>query len=196
MDDVQSPDRIRDVGNSRNADRRAERQDREIEQKRAEASDFLISLERRIVSLRASGSVLEGDSASPPRFIDYARTRNLTSECMAFMLVIGRRIDALPETVAIPLRDVFRRHTVAMWSTLLDCSLTFMRAIAEEEHLPLGSREVFLREIKTLHDAHTTLSDPEFAGLVSEDTLSKQGQAEKILSEIIERAPRLLDLGG
>ena len=102
---------------------------------------------------------------------------------------------ALPEAVAIPLRDVFRRHTVAMWSTLLTCSLTFMRAIAAEEHLPLGSREVFLREIKTLHDAHATLSDPEFADLVSEETLSKRGQAEKILSEIIERAPRLLDLG-
>lgn len=196
MDVLNSKDRIRDVGYNRNADRRAERLDREAVAKRAEVAEFLVSLERRIRSLKDSGTVLDGDGTLPPRFIDYARTRNLTSECMAFMLVIGRRIDALPEAMAEPLRDVFRRHTVGMWSTLLDCSLTFMRAISEEEHLPLGSREVFLREIKTLHDAHVTLSEAEFADLVSEDTLSKQRQADKILSEIIERAPRLLDLGG
>jgi hypothetical protein len=139
--------------------------------------------------------VLQGDTEHPPRFIDYARTRNLTSECMAFMIVIDRRINDLPEEMRQAPRDLFDAHTIALWSTLLTCSLTFLRAVSEEEYLPLGSREVFLREIKTLHDAHSMLSQERFEGRIPAEIEAKQRQAEKILNEIIDRAPRLLDLG-
>jgi len=160
-----------------------------------ELDRFSESLDRRIARLAESGRVLERNGTQPARFMDYARTRNLTSECMAFMIVIERRIDALPEERRTRHQDRFVSQTADLWGTLLDCSLTFLRAVAEEEHLPLGSREVFLREIKTLHDAHGTLAHDRFKGLLADDILTKQRQAEKILNEIIDRAPRLLDLG-
>jgi len=157
---------------------------------------FLASLGRRIARLAESGRVLHGDEDRSPRFMDYARARNLTSECMAFMIVIERRIEDLAdEGLRARYRDAFEQHTIALWATLLGCSLTFLRAISEQEHLPLGSREVFVREIKTLHDAHGTLSQERFSGKVTDDILAKQLQAQKILNEIVERAPRLLDLG-
>lgn len=161
----------------------------------AELDRFAESLSRRIAALAESGHVLEGNNDQPPRFMDYARTRNLTSECLAFMIVIERRVDALPEEHQERYRIQCDRQFVAVWSTLLECSLAFLHSVSQEEHLPLGSREVFLREIKTLHDAHGTLSQNRFKGLVPEDVLVRQRQAEKILNEIIDRAPRLLDLG-
>lgn len=193
--DFDQDDRIRDSRSSRHAEARRERRLLAAARQSEELDMFLESLGRRIDTLQEAGRVLEGDEDHPPRFIDYARTRNLTSECMAFMIVIERRIETLPEDMQASHREAFENHTVALWSTLLECSLAFLRAVSEEEHLPLGSREVFLREIKTLHDAHGTLSLNRFSGRIPDAIASKQRQAEKILNEIIDRAPRLLDLG-
>jgi hypothetical protein len=156
---------------------------------------FLASLERRIATLKDSGHVLEADQDRPPRFTDYARTRNLTSECMAFLIVIDRRIDALPDHMQVEPRQILESHTIDLWGTLLECSLAFLRAISGQAHLPLGSREVFVREIKTLHDAQAVLSQDRFSGKVPESTMDRLKQAERILNEVIDRAPRLLDLG-
>jgi hypothetical protein len=158
-------------------------------------SAFLDSLGRRIATLRDSGHVLDADEDQPSRFTDYARTRNLTSECLAFLIVIDRRIDTLPDHMQAEPRRILEDHTIDLWGTLLECSLAFLRTIADQTHLPLGSREVFVREIKTLHDAHAILSQDRFAGKVPESTMDKQKQAERILNEVIDRAPRLLDLG-
>lgn len=160
----------------------------------AELEQFLSILEQRIGALKASTRLLERHDGHPPQFADYAHTRSLTSECLAFSIVIERRIDLLPDAKRGPVMDRFDRLTVSIWSTLLGCSLTFLKAIADEEHLPLGSREVFMQEIKTLYDAHVVLSQPRFEGKVEEETLRKRSSAERILTEIIERAPRLLDL--
>lgn len=195
MDLLDEEDRVRDSRKARHGEARRERRLQMASRQTAEIEQFLDSLRRRIETLGDSGRVLEGTEDHPPRFIDYARTRNLTSECMAFMIVIERRIAQLPEDLQPALRESYDEQTIHLWSTLLRCSLTFLRAISEEEHLPLGSREVFLREIKTLHDAHGTLSLDRFSGLIPEETAAMQRQAEKILTEIIERAPRLLDLG-
>jgi hypothetical protein len=162
----------------------------------AELVQFLDMLESRIEALSETAEVLERHGEHPPRFADYSRTRGLTSECLAFSIVIERRLEMIGEARAIRLRDRFDRAIVGIWSTLLDCSLKFLRAIAEEEHLPLGSREVFLHEIKTLYDAYNTLTLDRYVGKVEEETLKKQKAAERILTEIIERAPMLLDLSG
>ncbi|WP_170294644.1 hypothetical protein [Roseospira navarrensis] len=160
-----------------------------------ELDQFLASLDRRIARLGDSGRILHDENGGPPRFMDYARTRNLTSECMAFSIVIARRIEGLPDPDRARRQATFDRLTIRMWGTLLDCSLTFLNAMAQEPNLPLGSREVFLREIKTLHDAHGTLAQDRFADLMPGDLMSRHRQAHKILNEIIDRAPRLLDLG-
>jgi hypothetical protein len=84
---------------------------------------------------------------------------------------------------------------VLIWSCLLNCSLNFLDALSREENLPLGSREVFVREIKTLYDANKWLSDDRYVDLIDDAMHNKQAQAEKILSAIINRAPTLLELG-
>jgi len=192
---LDEPDRIRDKRERHRADILHERRSQTAQKQAADLDLFLDALRRRIETLSDIGHILEADEDNPPRFIDYARTRNLTSECLAFMIVIDRRIDGLPEGLRQPRRDTFDDHTILLWGTLLECSLAFLRAISEQEHLPLGSREVFLREIKTLHDAHAILAQDRFSGKLPQGTLTKHHQAERILNEIIDRAPRLLDLG-
>ncbi len=159
-----------------------------------ELGEFLDQLDHRISALADVAKVLGRQGSHPPRFADYSQTRSLTSECLAFSIVIERRIDMLPEDKRDALQNRFNVLTVSIWSTLLDCSLSFLKAVSEEEYLPLGSREVFLQEIKTLYDADQILTNPRYEGIVREGTLRKQKSAERILNEIIDRAPRLLDL--
>ncbi|ABC20830.1 hypothetical protein [Rhodospirillum rubrum] len=168
---------------------------RQEDRRSGELAEFLTILEHRILALSRSATVLDRQGDHPPRFADYARTRMLTTECLAFSIVIERRVEMLPDPQRrSEAKDRFDSLTVLIWSTLMDCSLKFLRSIAEEEHLPLGSREVFLHEIKTLYDAHKILTSERYRGKVEEETLHQQKAAERILNEIIERAPRLLDL--
>lgn len=165
---------------------------------RARIETFLSALEKRIVQLAdtmatASDSVAAGDGT--PSFADYVHSRDLSSECWAFSIVIERHIELYSGADKAELRDRFEQLTVNIWSMLLQCSLHFLQALAQREHLPLGSREVFVREIKTLYDAHRLLSDPRYAHRIDDDLRRRHRQAERILHEIIDRAPALLNLG-
>jgi len=167
----------------------------------AEIGRFLDILEYKVQDLNTSTDRLmlslhnskQGGMAS--HFSQYMKNRDLISECWAFSIVIERRLEQLPEDPETPFRRRFTGLTVKIWATLLDCSLKFLDALSRETNLPLGSREVFVREIKNLYDANRWLSDPRYEGLISEDMQAKQRQAERILSTIIDRAPALLELG-
>lgn len=127
------------------------------------------------------------------RYADFTRCRDVAAECWAFSIVIERRIDLYRGPERDTLQAQFDRLTVAIWSVLLETSLRFLEALAGEEHLPLGSREIFVREIKTLYDSRKFLEDPRFAGLVDDATHRRQDQAARILEAIVERAPTLLE---
>jgi hypothetical protein len=166
-----------------------------------EITRFLDILESRIRLL--SQAMTEMASTLPKnrpegghvRFSDYMRSRDLTSECWAFSIVIERRIEDLPDSERPRLQQRFSRLTVLIWSCLLNCSLQFLDSLSREENLPLGSREIFVREIKTLYDANKWLSDDRYVELINDAMHNRQRQAEKILSTIIDRAPTLLELG-
>lgn len=165
---------------------------------REEIERFLIILEKRIrqlgetVALAADG--LDPESADLS-FADYVRSRDLSSECWAFSIVIERRLDEYTGHDKAKLSSRFDELTINIWSMLLSCSLYFLDSLSRREYLPIGSREIFVREIKTLYDAHKLLADSRYEGRIT-DTLRRQHhRAERILNEIIERAPALLNLG-
>lgn len=164
---------------------------------RLEIERFLSLLEQRVQELGRSTTDLArtmNGGTGHLRFADYVHSRDLSSECWAFSIVIERRIEEYHGHDAEMLQGRFELLTVTIWSALLDCSLQFLNALAREEHLPLGSREVFVREIKTLYDAHRLLGDPRYTHTIDEPMRSRQRQAERILTEIIDRAPALLNL--
>lgn len=168
---------------------------------RREVERFLDALERQVHTLTESTSHLvrslqeDHKEGMPTHFSSYVRTRDLTSECWAFSIVIERHIDLLDPQEALPFRLRFTQLTVKIWTALLDCSLKFLDALSREANLPLGSREVFVREIKTLYDASRWLADERYEGLIDQDMQVKQRQAERILTTIVDRAPALLELG-
>ncbi|MGC2856482.1 hypothetical protein ACM64Y_13495 [Novispirillum sp. DQ9] len=164
---------------------------------REEIEHFLHVLEKRIRQLGDTvAAAADGlDPESPEiSFADYVRSRDLSSECWAFSIVIERRLDDYQGPDKTKMRERFDDLTINIWSMLLSCSLYFLDSLSRREYLPIGSREIFVREIKTLYDAHKLLADPRYEHRIT-DTLRRQHhRAERILNEIIERAPALLNL--
>jgi hypothetical protein len=57
----------------------------------------------------------------------------------------------------------------------------------------MGTREIFMEELRSLHHAHETLHRPEYARRLETDVIHDLEVAEQILTEIVDRAPRLLE---
>lgn len=165
----------------------------------SEIGRFLDQLERRIHLLSDIAESISRRARSPKteilRFTEYNRCRDRASECWAFAVVIDRRLQGYEGADREPLLERYNRLAVDIWATLLKASLTFLTALSREPHLPLGSREVFVREIRTLHDTHRLLSAPRYADMLDTTMHKQRDKASRILTEIIARAPSLLDLG-
>lgn len=163
---------------------------------RKEVTHFLGLLDAKIEDLKRLAARAEEDVYSRKgrtRFSDFSLCRDVAAECWAFSIVIERRIELYRGPEQSGFQEEFDRLTVAVWSMLLETSLRFLDVLSQETHLPLGSREIFVREIKTLYDSQRLLHDPRYGALIDEGIRRRQDQAARILETIIERAPALLD---
>lgn len=116
------------------------------------------------------------------------------SECLSFSIIIERRIEQNTTSKKEELEEQFQQLTVAIWSVLLSGSLNFLTVICAKEFLPIGTNHVFAQELKTLYDAGNVLRQEKFIKFMKQDILDQRGRAERILEEIINRAPQLLNL--
>ena len=160
-----------------------------------EAKHFLEVLTERIDELKARSAVLD-DSLVEMHFAEYQQFRDVMSGCLTFTIIIQNRVDRIAENdkkTADPLGEQLDRLTIAIWSVLLRGSLRFFQVISRHDTLPLGTRDVFTRELRTLHDANKVFQNDRYRTLTDEAMQKNRKVAEKILVEIIERAPGLLD---
>ena len=172
----------------------AEKKAREDEDARQEALRFFCSLEERTEELLKLAESISRKSAEIS-VSDYMDFRNLMSECLTFLIIVEKRLEKVQEPAKNELYDKHHDLTVAIWSILLKGSLEFLQGISAEEHLPIGSRDIFIQELRTLYEAEKIFHTTQYQARVGKDMQKKLEVAERILNEIIERAPSLLKLG-
>jgi len=79
---------------------------------------------------------------------------------------------------------------------LVRASMRFFFVLSANPALPMGAREIFVAELRSLHDAHERLMRPNYAGKLSSDLERDLETASLILEEIIDKAPSLLSFRG
>jgi hypothetical protein len=67
--------------------------------------------------------------------------------------------------------------------------------LAQKNELPLGSKDIFLGELRSIYRVKNLLELDRFKNRISSRAGKDIETAEEILSVIIERAPSLLQLG-
>ena len=158
------------------------------------AEEFLGILSDRIEEL-LEVSRLPQENPQEINFDDYQKFRDMMGECLSFLIIIERRINLTGEDRRKRLFEQFDSLTVAVWSILLDGSLSFLTVICEKEFLPLGTRHVFVQELRTLYDAEQVLKEDKYENYLMANVVEQRDKAERILNAIIDRAPQLLNLG-
>ena len=102
------------------------------------------------------------------------------------------RLKNLADHRSDDLRQEFERLDMLMLSVLVRASMRFFFVLSANPILPLGAREIFVSELRSLHDAHTKLNHPNYAGKLNPELEKELETASLILEEIIDKAPGLL----
>ena len=147
----------------------------------------------RLEKLGTSVKVLEHKSVDV-QFKDYLDFQELTSELLTFLIIIDKKLQILDPNSKGDLVDRFDDLVIAIWSILLKGALSFFIVISGDQYLPLGSREVFMRELRTLNEAQAKLSASPYKEKVPKSIKKQLETAERILIEVIDKAPSLLEL--
>ena len=153
---------------------------------------LLDALEGQLVEATALAKTAERDAARLS-YGSYRVFRDKVGEYLAFAIIIERR---LPHIADAPTRDLIERlemTQVRFYTMLIRACLRFFYIISSNLRLPMGTREIFMEELRSLHHAHETLHRPEYARRLETDVIHDLEVAEQILTEIVDRAPRLLE---
>ncbi len=165
---------------------------RQVKYPAREAERMLGALEAQIGDLRQYENETEYTVGSL-NHDTYARFRAKTGEIYTLSIVVRTRLENLDTGAPDPaLNERFDRATVRGQKIIIRTSLRFMKILSEQPQLPLGAREIFTGELRSLYDARERLRDPRLKAYIDEHLEQKIATAEAVLTAIIERAPRLL----
>jgi len=122
----------------------------------------------------------------------YAQFRSKSGEIYTLSIIVRPRVENMEGGVDKELSDRYCRAIVEAQRIIIQASLKFMDVLSKLEALPLGAREIFTGELRSLYDARERLRDTKLAAFVDEGLEKKIGIAEAVLTTIIEKAPQLL----
>jgi hypothetical protein len=161
---------------------------------RRDVEELLLALEQGATAVVKSAGLASAE-AKQDKFQAYQEFKRRCDDFDTLSILIEHRLKNMKGGAERDLDEKFDELCLFLLSATLTASLHFLRILAERDALPLGSRDVFMRELRNLHRAHEKMNDPKFAPRINERTGSDLKVAEEILATIIERAPALLDFG-
>jgi len=152
---------------------------------------MLAVFEQQIESLKAFESETEYSvgALSSDR---YAQFRSKSGEVYTLSIVVKSRVDHLDSGPDKGLNQRFDQAIVEAQRIIIQASLKFMEVLSKLEALPLGAREIFTGELRSLYDARERLRDARLAPFIDETLGKKIDTAEAVLNTIIEKAPQLM----
>ncbi|OSQ46165.1 hypothetical protein [Thalassospira alkalitolerans] len=162
---------------------------------RDEVEHFLAKLELRARRLVALADILE-KTADTTEVTGYRPFREEVDNFKALSLVLTDRLAKLEQhPKKDELEEQFHKLQVLMLRIVIKTSLKFFYVMSAKPALPLGAREMFQSELRTLYEAERMISNPRYISQLDSSAKDDLDSAKEILKEIIENAPALLNFG-
>jgi hypothetical protein len=162
--------------------------------RRAEVEELLLALERNARAVVKAARAATADVGAD-QFEGYTAFRERCDDFDTLAILIEHRLKHIAGGRADDLEQKFNELKIFILTSTLKTSLHFLRVLAERDALPLGSRDIFLRELRNLHAVQSKMSASELAEHLDPRATADMKVAEEILNLILDRAPTLLDLG-
>lgn len=159
---------------------------------RKEVKELLSALERQCREAAKLAHLAEHE-ASKHSFSAYREFRDKVGEFQALVILIEQRLANLVDNRSEDLRDQFEKLDRVMLAVLVRASMRFFFVLSANAILPMGAREIFVSELRSLHDAHVKLQRPNYAGKLGGELERDLETASLILEEIIDKAPSMLN---
>jgi glutathione S-transferase len=132
--------------------------------------------------------------ASRDSYAGYFQFRAKVEEFQALIALIEERLARLESEHTVELTARFRQLDTVMLIMLVRTSTRFYGMLKENVALPLGARELFLPELRTLSDMRDRLmEEPEQAERMIPGVALALENALATVEALIERAPSLPD---
>jgi hypothetical protein len=165
--------------------------DRENEINVQKVREMLGALERGATRVILAAQQAANE-ANEDKFKAYVAFRTVVDDFDTLAIVIEYKLKRLRDGKAQQLSEKFDELTAFMLSSIVTASLHFLRILAEKRELPLGARDVFMSELRSLYHAKERIETERYVHRLNDRTRSDLVAAEQILEVVIERAPRLL----
>ena len=133
--------------------------------------------------------------AKAENYQGYAAFKKKADDFDTLAILIEHRLKNLRLGRDKELEERFDELVLFMLSATITTSLHFLRILSERQALPLGSKELFAGELRSLHRANEKIAMDRFSQKLAPRTRTDMRIASEILSVILDRAPSLLDLG-
>jgi hypothetical protein len=129
-------------------------------------------------------------------FSPYYAYRAAIDQYEALYVTIESKIRRLPSSSQVPYAQRLLGFERRLLSLTIKAAFAYFFALSAIPILPIGIRELFMRELRELREARERLHAPEHADQLPEDLEMDLDTAEEILIEVMEKAPSLLNFDG
>ena len=156
--------------------------------------DLLLALERSMVEIDDAAEQARAgirNRALAP-YYDY---RARLEEYEAIVLVIRNTLAHETDVVAEDARRTLEAREREVLALTIRSALDFFFALSAIPNLSLGIRECFTQELRSLKTAERRVSAAVHRGALSAELEQDLETAREILSEIMEKAPAMLNFG-
>jgi hypothetical protein len=161
---------------------------------RQEVEGLLSALEGNANSVIAAAK-LASNTIAEQEWHAYSEFRDRCDDFDTLAIVIEYRLKNLRGGRDAALERTFEELQLFMLTATLQTSLHFLKILAQKNELPLGSKDIFQGELRSIYRVKNLLELDRFKSKISSRADKDIETAEEILSVIIERAPSLLQLG-
>ncbi|MEA5501600.1 hypothetical protein VB735_00510 [Halotia wernerae UHCC 0503] len=157
----------------------------------AKIREMLTALEQGATRVIMAARQASAD-ASQDKYHAYLNFREVVDDFDTLAIVIEYKLKRMRDEKAEALSEKFDELTAFMLSSIVSASLHFLRILSEKTEMPLGARDVFKSELRSLYHAKDRIETDRYVGRLNERTRADLIAAEQILEVVIEKAPRLL----
>lgn len=162
--------------------------------KKSEVVEMLSAMERKAGQVLAMVEDAE-EEATKNSFSMYDAFVKRASDFDTLSILVETRIKnmELGAGSSEALQDQYDKLKMIVAHGQIKASMKFFFVLSAASSLPLGARNLFSSELRRLYALKNELTLPKYEGTLSEEAVNDLETAELILTEIIERAPSLLD---
>lgn len=159
---------------------------------REEVKGLLAALERQATEASRLADRAQRDMGDD-RFASFLDFRRKVEEIRALFALTEERLQGVDESRLTDLRAEFERMDLLLTRMLVRAMRNYFSGMRQDQVLPIGARELFEPELRSIDQTRTRLLSPRYADRVAPEVLDDLDATAELIRKTITRAPSLPD---